>query len=163
MLERKDVDAVLISTPDHLHVQIAKDALAANKNIYLEKPTIHRWSERTTLVKASAGSKCILQCGTQQRSGAHYMRARQEIFDAKKLGEVIFARAVWHNFPWQRRAIPSQPKPAGLNWDLFLGPAPRVPYETVAVQLLAFVPRLRQRTSRRHSYSLGGCGAVDAQ
>ncbi len=130
MLERKDVDAVLISTPDHLHVEIAKDALAAGKHIYLEKPTIHRWSERSALVKAAAASKRILQCGTQQRSGAHYMRAKQEIFDAKKLGDVIFARAVWHNFPWQRRTIPSLPKPPGLNWDLFLGPAPRVPYET---------------------------------
>lgn len=130
MLESKEVDAVLISTPDHLHVQIAKEALAANKDIYLEKPTIHRWSERTTLVKAAAASKRILQCGTQQRSGAHYIRAKQEIFDTKKLGDVIFARAVWHNFPWQRRIIPSLPKPTGLNWDLFLGPAPRVAYET---------------------------------
>jgi predicted dehydrogenase len=130
MLESKDVDAVLISTPDHLHVQIAKDALAAGKDIYLEKPTIHRWSERTALIKAAAGSKSVLQCGTQQRSSAHYVRAKQEIVDAKKLGDVVFARAVWHNFPWQRRVIPSQPKPAGLNWDLFLGPAPHVPYET---------------------------------
>ena len=130
MLETKEVDAVLISTPDHLHVEIAKDALGANKNIYLEKPTLHRWSERATLVKAAADSKSVLQCGTQQRSGAHYMRARQEIFDSGKLGNVIFARAVWHNFPWQRRTIPSLPKPPGLNWDLFLGPAPHVPYET---------------------------------
>ena len=130
LLESKDVDAVLISTPDHLHAQIAKDALAAGKNIYLEKPTIHRWSERTTLLKAAEASKSVLQCGTQQRSGAHYMHAKQEIFDARKLGDVIFARAVWHNFPWQRRVIPSQPKPVGLDWDLFLGTAPHVPYET---------------------------------
>jgi predicted dehydrogenase len=130
LLERKEVDAVFIAAPDHLHVQIAKDALAAGKNIYLEKPTLHRWSERATLEKAAAGSKSILQCGTQQRSGAHYLRAKQEIFDTQKLGKVLFARAVWHNFPWQRRVIPSQPKPAGLNWDLFLGDAPRVPYET---------------------------------
>jgi predicted dehydrogenase len=129
MLDRKDVDAVLISTPDHLHVQIAKDVLGANKNVYLEKPTLHRWYERATLVKAAADSKSILQCGMQQRSGAHYMRAKQEYFDAGKLGKVIFARAVWHNFPWQRRNIPNEPKPAGLRWDLFLGPAPKVPFE----------------------------------
>jgi predicted dehydrogenase len=130
MLDRKDVDAVLISTPDHLHVQIAKDVLAANKHVYLEKPTIHRWSERETLVKAAAASKSVLQCGTQQRSGSHYMQAKQEYFDAGKLGKVIFARAVWHNFPWQRRTIPNDPKPENLRWDLFLGPAPKVPYET---------------------------------
>ncbi len=130
ILGKKDVEAVLIATPDHLHVQIANDALAANKHVYLEKPTLHRWSERASLVKAAAGSKNLLQCGTQQRSGAHYLRAKQEIFDAQKLGKVIYVRAVWHNFPWQRRNVAPEPKPAGLNWDLFLGPAPRVPYET---------------------------------
>jgi predicted dehydrogenase len=130
MLGRKDIDAVFIATPDHLHVKMATAALSANKNIYLEKPTIHRWSERATLLKAAAGSKSILQCGTQQRSGAHYMRAKQEYFDSGKLGKVVFARAVWHNFPWQRRTIPSLPKPPGLDWELFLGPAPHVPYET---------------------------------
>jgi predicted dehydrogenase len=129
MLGNKDVDAVLITTPDHLHVQIAKDALGSDKHVYLEKPTFHRWSERATLIKAAKESKCILQCGTQQRSGTHYMQAKQEIFDTEALGKVVFVRAVWHNFPWQRRIVPPSPKPAGLNWDLFLGPAPRVPYE----------------------------------
>lgn len=130
LLAAKEVDAVLISTPDHLHVQIAAAALGANKNTYLEKPTLHRWYERDALMKAADGSKAVLQCGMQQRSGAHYMQAKKEIFDAKKLGHVVFARAVWHNFPWQRRVIPEEPRPAGLRWDLFLGPAPKVPYET---------------------------------
>jgi predicted dehydrogenase len=130
MLDRKDIDAVLIATPDHLHVQIAKDTLGANKNTYLEKPTLHRWSERGTLIEAAKESKAILQCGMQQRSGAHYMRVKQEIFGAGLLGDVVIARAVWSNFPWQRRVIPAEPKPESLRWDLFLGPAPKVPYET---------------------------------
>jgi predicted dehydrogenase len=130
LLDNKDLDAVLISTPDHLHVEIATATLGANKNTYLEKPTLHRWYERDGLVKAASGTKAVLQCGMQQRSGAHYMQAKEEIFDAQKLGHVVFARAVWHNFPWQRRVIPEEPKPSGLRWDLFLGPAPRVPYET---------------------------------
>ncbi|HKR27842.1 MAG TPA: Gfo/Idh/MocA family oxidoreductase [Acidobacteriaceae bacterium] len=130
LLDNKDVDAVLISTPDHLHVQIASATLGANKHTYLEKPTVHRWYEHNALTKAASGAKVVLQCGMQQRSGAHYMQAKQEIFDGHKLGEVVFARAVWHNFPWQRRDIPKEPKPAGLRWDLFLGPAPKVPYET---------------------------------
>lgn len=129
MLDRKDIDAVLVTTPDHLHVEIAKNVLGAHKNIYLEKPTIHRWSEKDSLVSAVRNSKCVLQCGTQQRSGAHYMQAKQEYFDGGKLGKVIFARAVWHNFPWQRRTIPNVPKPESLRWDLFLGPAPKVPFE----------------------------------
>jgi predicted dehydrogenase len=129
LLDRKDVDAVLVTTPDHLHAQIAKNTLGANKHTYLEKPTVHRWSERETLTKAVESSKAILQCGTQQRSGAHYQRVKQEIFDAGKLGNVVLVRAVWSNFPWQRRVIPNEPQPAGLRWDLFLGPAPKVPFE----------------------------------
>jgi predicted dehydrogenase len=129
MLDRKDVDAVLIAAPDHLHVEIAKDTLGANKHTYLEKPTLHRWSERETLTKAAEASKGILQCGMQQRSGAHYMHVKQEIFDSRKLGQVIFVRTVWSNFPWQRRVIPNEPQPAGLRWDLFLGPAPKTPFE----------------------------------
>jgi predicted dehydrogenase len=130
LLDNKNIDALLVATPDHLHVQIATATLGANKNTYLEKPTLHRWYERDALSKAASGSKAVLQCGMQQRSGAHYMQAKQELFDTHKLGHVVFARAVWHNFPWQRRNIPELPKPAGLHWDLFLGPAPKVPYET---------------------------------
>jgi len=130
LFARKDIDSVLIATPDHLHVQVATTALAADKNVYLEKPTLHRWHERTVLESAASRSKKVLQCGMQQRSGAHYMKAKQEIFDTGKLGDVVLVRAVWHNFPWQRRDIPNEPKPADLRWDLFLGPAPKVPYET---------------------------------
>ena len=129
MLDRKDIDAVYIAIPDHLHVEVACGVLGANKNLYLEKPTLHRWAERTRLKTAADSSKGVLQCGMQQRSGAHYMQAKREYFDAGKLGHVVFARCVWHNFPWQRRTIPDVPKPAGLDWDLFLGPAPKVPFE----------------------------------
>jgi predicted dehydrogenase len=129
LLDRKDVDAVYVATPDHLHVEIATAVLGTNRNLYLEKPTLHRWYEKEALSKAAANSKGLLQCGMQQRSGAHYMQARQEYFEGGKLGHVVFARAVWHNFPWQRRIIPDVPKPADLRWDLFLGPATKVPFE----------------------------------
>lgn len=130
LLAHKEVDAVLIATPDHLHVQVAKDALAANKHVYLEKPTLHHWHDHAALAQAADASKHVIQCGMQQRSGAHYMRAKQEIFATEQLGDVVLVRAVWSNFPWQRRTVASEPKPAGLNWDLFLGPAPHVPYLT---------------------------------
>jgi predicted dehydrogenase len=130
LLARDDVDAVLIATPDHLHVTVAKDALDAGKHVYLEKPLLHRWEERSILTEAARRSKTVLQSGTQQRSGAHYVRAKEEIFGAKKLGKVLFARAVWHDFPWQQRRIEPAPKPADLDWDRFLGPAPHVPYAT---------------------------------
>jgi len=140
LLARKDVDAVLIATPDHLHVGLAKDALSAGKHIYLEKPTLHHWSERKTLVDAASARNMVFQCGMQQRSGAHYLRAKQEIFGQQKLGKVVFARAVWHNFPWQTRKIKPEPQPAGLNWNRFLGPAPHVPYETVRYTSWRYFP-----------------------
>jgi predicted dehydrogenase len=130
LLARKDVDAVLISTPDHLHLTIAQAALAAGKHIYLEKPTLHRWHEKEELLQAAHKNKRVLQCGMQQRSGTHYQQAKQEFFDNGKLGDVVLVRAVWHDFSWQRRTIPDAPKPPGLDWQRFLGPAPKVPYET---------------------------------
>lgn len=131
LLARSDVDAVLIATPDHLHVTVARAALAAGKHVYLEKPTLHRWPEKAELAAAAARSGHLLQCGMQQRSGAHYQRVKEEFFAAGRLGDVVQVRAVWHNFPWQSRNIPDAPQPPGLDWQRFLGPAPRVPYETV--------------------------------
>jgi predicted dehydrogenase len=140
LLEPGDVDAVLLSTPDHLHVTMACAALEAGKHVYLEKPTLHHWEDRATLAGAADKYKQVLQCGMQQRSGAHYLQAKQSIFAAQKLGHVLFARAVWHNFPWQRRLVPNAPKPPGLNWELFLGPAPQVPYETVRYSSWRYFP-----------------------
>ena len=140
LLAQKDVDAVVIATPDHLHVKIAVDALDAGKHIYLEKPTLHRWSERTVLQSAVQKQKLVLQCGMQQRSGEHYVRAKEEIFAQGKLGKVLFARAVWHNFPWQQRKIENAPKPSGLDWDRFLGRAPHVPYETIRYTAWRYFP-----------------------
>jgi predicted dehydrogenase len=140
LLGRADVDAVLLSTPDHLHVTMACAALEAGKHVYLEKPTLHRWEDRATLTNAAEEYKQILQCGMQQRSGVHYLQAKQSIFTEKKLGHVLFARAVWHNFPWQQRLVPNSPKPPRLNWELFLGPAPQVPYETVRYSSWRYFP-----------------------
>jgi len=140
LLGQKDVDAVLIATPDHLHVTIAKAALGAGKHVYLEKPTLHDWEERGALLQAARERQVVLQCGMQQRSGAHYLRAKQEILGERKLGAVIFARAVWHNFPWQQRRITPEPKPPGLDWDRFLGPAPHVPYETARYTSWRYYP-----------------------
>lgn len=140
LLAQNDVDAVLIAAPDHLHLTLAEATLRAQKHLYLEKPIIHRWEERNGLTRAAEAAGKVLQCGMQQRSGAHYIAAKQSIFDTGKLGQVIFARAVWSNFPWQQRHIVSAPKPAGLDWDRFLGPAPKVPYETARYDSWRYFP-----------------------
>jgi predicted dehydrogenase len=141
-LARNEVDAVLIGTPDHLHLTHTRAALNAGKHIYLEKPTSHHFEEGAKFLAAaqSAARGQIVQTGTQQRSGAHYRRAKAEIFDKGLLGKVIFARAIWHDFPWQRRRIPPQPRPAGLDWERFLGPAPKVAYDWIRYDSWRYFP-----------------------
>lgn len=123
-LSQGGVDAVLIATPDHLHLDIAQDALKARKHVYLEKPAVHKYEEGNALMRAAKASDRVMFVGTQQRSGAHYKRAKEEIFDKGKLGKVLFVRANWSNFPWQARTVPNEPKPGTLDWPRFLGRAP---------------------------------------
>ncbi len=139
-LSRKDVDAVLIGSPDHLHLTHTLASLKAGKHIYLEKPTSHHFGEGAKFIAAVNQSGKVCQTGTQQRSGAHYRRAKEEIFDKGKLGKVVFARAIWHDFPWQRRKIEPQPKPAGLDWERFVGPAPKVAYDWVRYDSWRYFP-----------------------
>jgi predicted dehydrogenase len=140
VLNRNDIDAVLLAIPDHLHLSYALAALKSGKHIYLEKPTTHHFEEGKILIEAARESGKVCQTGTQQRSGVHYKRAKEEIFDKGRLGQVIFARAVWHDFPWQRRRIEPQPKPAGLDWERFLGPAPKVSYEWIRYDSWRYFP-----------------------
>jgi predicted dehydrogenase len=139
-LSLNDVDAVLIGSPDHLHLAQTLAALKAGKHVYLEKPTTHKFEEGAALIAAVKQSGKICQTGTQQRSGAHYRRAKEEVFAKGLLGNLVFARAIWHDFPWQRRKIEPQPKPAGLDWERFLGSAPKVPYEWVRYDAWRYFP-----------------------
>jgi predicted dehydrogenase len=139
-LSRKDVDAVLIGTPDHLHLNHTLTALKAGKHIYLEKPTSHHFEEGAKFLAIAKQYGKVIQTGTQQRSGAHYQRAKAEIFDKGKLGKVVFARAIWHDFAWQRRKINPQPKPAGLDWERFLGSAPKVAYDWIRYDSWRYFP-----------------------
>jgi predicted dehydrogenase len=140
VLNRNDIDVVLLGIPDHLHLNYTLASLKSGKDIYLEKPTTHNFGEGKILIEALRESGKVCQTGTQQRSGAHYKRAKEEIFDKGRLGQVIFARAVWHDFPWQRRRIEPQPKPAGIDWERFLGPAPKVSYEWIRYDAWRYFP-----------------------
>ena len=137
---RSDVDAVLIGVPDHLHLPLTLAALAAGKHVYMEKPTTHALEEGQRLVAAVRKSGKVCQTGTQQRSGAHYKQAKAEYFDSGKLGKVIFVRAAWSDFPWQRRKIAPQPQPAGLDWNRFVGPAKKVPYDWIRYDSWRYFP-----------------------
>ena len=121
LLERKDVDAVLIGTPDHWHAEIAIDAMNAGKDVYVEKPLTFRREEGPRIIRAARMNNRICQVGLQQRSGPQYQQARDEFIKAGKLGRVTFIRSWWHGgLPGPLRS-PLTEKPAGLDWARFLG------------------------------------------
>jgi predicted dehydrogenase len=123
-LETRELDGVLIGTPDHWHARIAIDALNAGKDVYVEKPLTLKIEEGPEIVKAARIHERICQVGMQQRSGKHYLQAKHEYFDTKKLGKITLARTWWHgNNAHLRRAPESmQLRPSNLDWAHFLGP-----------------------------------------
>jgi predicted dehydrogenase len=130
----KDVDAVLIAAPDHWHVRMAVDALAAGKDVYLEKPVTHTLEEGATLTHAVRSSKQILQCGMQQRSWSHFQNAVDLIQDGS-LGRVLQVRTYWwqnyQNHFSKEPSWTSSDRPVDLDkldWKAWLGSAPDQPF-----------------------------------
>jgi predicted dehydrogenase len=122
----KEIDAVLIASPDHWHVRMAVDALAAGKDVYLEKPVTHTIEEGATLTRAVRSGKQILQCGMQQRSWTHF-RDAVDLIQGGSLGRVPQVRTYW----WQnyQRNRPLKPVDTqALDWKLWLGSAPEQPF-----------------------------------
>jgi predicted dehydrogenase len=124
LLETKEIDAVLIATPDHWHATCAIDALNAGKDVYVEKPLTRTIGEGPLIVKAARVNERICQVGMQQRSGKHYIEAKQKYVDSGKLGKVTLARTWWHGNGYHLRRAPAslQTKPSNLDWAHFLGP-----------------------------------------
>ena len=124
LLEMKEIDAVLIATPDHWHSRVAIDALRAGKDVYVEKPLTLKIEEGPPIVKAARENDRICQVGMQQRSGMHYLQAKSEYFDSGKLGKITMARTWWHGNTYHLRRAPAslQSKPSNLNWARYLGP-----------------------------------------
>lgn len=124
LLDRKDVDAVLIGTPDHWHLQPFLDACQSGKDIYIEKPLTFSLDEGRKMVEAARQHRRIVQVGMQQRSGEHYREAKELYIDSGKIGKVTLARTWWHGNQFHLRRAPFTAKPAGLDWKAFLGRRP---------------------------------------
>lgn len=124
LLETRDLDAVLVAVPDHWHLATTIDALQAGKDVYVEKPLTLKIEEGPAIVKAARINKRVCQVGMQQRSGRHYLQAKQEYFDTGKLGKVTLVRTWWHGNSFHLRRAPAslQTQPADLDWAHFLGP-----------------------------------------
>ena len=157
ILERKDVDAVLIATPDHWHSPMTIEAIAAGKDIYCEKPVSNTVDAAVRMRDAARKSNRIIQIGTQQRSWTHFVEAAR-LFHDNYIGSV---RQIVMSPPGgggggaapgtpqlTAAQMPAEPVPPGFNWDLFQGPAPRRPF-------------LAARRGWRGWYAYGGGGVTD--
>jgi predicted dehydrogenase len=129
VLDRKEIDAVLIGTPDRWHVPITIAAARAGKDIYCEKPVTHRPEEADSLLAAIRETKRVVQTGTQQRNWAHFIQAK-ELIQSGELGQVTLIRTYWY-----QNHIPSQDHPAvieteKLDWKTFLGSQKDRPFDS---------------------------------
>jgi predicted dehydrogenase len=129
ILADKSVDAVCISTPDHWHPYMTVEACKAGKDVYVEKPACVHADEGPKMVEAARKYNRVVQAGTMQRSGGYFQKAK-EIAGSGQLGVISFCHT------WQAGLAkeegwgnpPDSDPPPGLDWDLWLGPAPKVPF-----------------------------------
>ena len=128
ILERKDVDAITIATPDHWHAPMAIAGLRAGKHVYVEKPCSHNPAEGEMLVRAQNKYGKLVQMGTQQRSSPHTIEIVEKI-QAGAIGRPYFAKAWYSNVRKSIGLGKEVPVPPQLDWDLWQGPAPRHPYK----------------------------------
>jgi predicted dehydrogenase len=126
LLADKSVDAVLIATPEHWHYRMLLDALAAGKDVYVEKPLCQTPAEGIELVDAEKNSTQIIQVGMQRRSYDLYLEARKKMA-AGTLGHVRMVRSWWlNNYLDDRKSAPLDGK---LDWEQWQGPAPKRPFD----------------------------------
>jgi predicted dehydrogenase len=145
MLEMKEIDAVIIGTPDHWHCLIAVNSMGAGKDVYVEKPMANSIGECNVMVKAAKRFNRIVQVGQQQRSGFIFQKA-MELIKSGKIGNLRKVN-IWANFDYGvgEPIIPDEPVPAGVDYDMWLGPAPVRPFN-----------RNRFHGSWRHFWDYGG-------
>lgn len=128
VLDDKDIDAVIIATPDHWHCLMAVDACSAGKAMYVEKPLGNSIAECNAMVAAKQRHKSVVQVGQWQRSNQHWADAIAYVHSGK-LGRVRMVK-VWAYLPWAPIVTPQPdgPVPAGVDYNMWLGPAAERPF-----------------------------------
>jgi predicted dehydrogenase len=129
VLADKSIDAVCISTPDHWHAYMAVEACKAGKDVYVEKPACKFVEEGLRMVQAARKYNRVVQAGTMQRSGGYFLKAA-ELVKSGRLGDVTFCHAFQSGMTDQKGFgnPPDGEPPEDLDWDLWLGPAPKVAF-----------------------------------
>jgi predicted dehydrogenase len=150
VLARPDVDAVIIATPDHWHRQMAIDAMNAGKDVYIEKPIVQLIDEGKDVIETEKKTGRIVQVGSQRVSSLTYQKAK-DLIAAGAIGEVNLVDA-WIDRnsaqgAWQY-SIPPDATPANIDWDRFLGRAPKRPFEPIRL--------FRWRNYRDYGTGVGG-------
>jgi predicted dehydrogenase len=130
ILARKDIDAVIIATPDHWHKQAAVDAMRAGKDVYLEKPMIHVYPDGPEIIAAAHSTNRIIQIGSQRVSSIIYAKAK-ELLAAGAIGKLNMVSARWDRNSsigaWNY-SIPLDASTETCDWPRFLGSAPKIPW-----------------------------------
>jgi predicted dehydrogenase len=130
VLARKDIDAVIVGTPDHWHKQVSIDAMKAGKDVYCEKPMIHLYSDGPEMIAASRETKRILQIGSQRVSSMVYAKAK-ELLASGAIGQLNMVTAHWDRNStmgaWSY-TVPLDASTETCDWKRFLGTAPQIPF-----------------------------------
>ena len=131
LLDRKDIDGVIVAPLDHLHSTVAVAACRAGKDVYVEKPMTSLPLQGRDMVRAVRETKRILQVGTQQRSMPHFIEAKQRFFDSGVIGKVHTVRTIWNGNNGYTTPVPPgmERKPEGLDWEACLGWLPKIPWD----------------------------------
>lgn len=132
LLAKEDVDAVLIATPDHTHAVISMAAIKRGKHIYCEKPLTWSVAEARTVTEAARRAGVATQLGNHGQA-TEEARIVGELIADGAIGPVReiqtwYGQRFWNYMPWEKRPAETPPVPDGLDWDLWLGPAPERPY-----------------------------------
>jgi predicted dehydrogenase len=139
LLADKEIDAVIIATPDPWHAAILILGCDAGKDVYLEKPVMYRVGEAKAMIDAVRRNRRIVQIGTQHRAADHIAEAAK-IIQSGKIGEVHFVR-VWNymSVAYGNIPVPDSDPPADLDWDAWLGPSPKVPFNRNRLNYRSFM------------------------